>query len=230
MERGGHSGRFQHHRRSKAEQRPGGKKHQQVDGSRRSDDRGLCKTGIIQAGRGGQERCGLQRHHGKLPDQLQGHAGQRGGRRHKAFRDPQNGGIHAFLTGRPDQRHPNPFAVRHCGRRHHRRAAAAGRYLAGQRRKAADPDPRLRQDVLGAEGHAGKRQHDDRCGLQPAEPDLRCHRREHVRPVQAHLGWQGQLQRAGSGGGSRHQSGRTVLQRHAGSQPDLQRAHVHPEG
>nr|DAU61124.1 MAG TPA: hypothetical protein [Caudoviricetes sp.] len=28
MERGGHSGRFQHHRRSKAEQRPGRKKHQ----------------------------------------------------------------------------------------------------------------------------------------------------------------------------------------------------------
>nr|DAO94875.1 MAG TPA: hypothetical protein [Caudoviricetes sp.]DAQ10184.1 MAG TPA: hypothetical protein [Caudoviricetes sp.] len=26
--RGGHSGRFQHHRRSKAEQRPGRKKHQ----------------------------------------------------------------------------------------------------------------------------------------------------------------------------------------------------------
>lgn len=50
------------------------------------------------------------------------------------------------------------------------------------------------------------------------------------RPVQAHFGWQGQLQRAGSGCGSRHQSGRAVLQRYAGSQPDLQRAHVHPEG
>ena len=43
---------------------------------------------------------------------------------------------------------------------------------AGQRRETADPDPRLRQDVQRPEGHAGKRQHDDRCGFQPAEPDL----------------------------------------------------------
>lgn len=33
---------------------------------------------------------------------------------------------HALLAGRPDQRHPDPAAVRHRGRRHHRRASAAG--------------------------------------------------------------------------------------------------------
>nr|DAP28308.1 MAG TPA: hypothetical protein [Bacteriophage sp.] len=39
--RGGHRGRFQHHRRSKAQQRPGGTKHQQVDGRGRKSDRRL---------------------------------------------------------------------------------------------------------------------------------------------------------------------------------------------
>ena len=42
----------------------------------------------------------------------------------------------------------------------------------GNAEKLQTPDPRLRQDVQRPEGHAGKRQHDDRCGFQPAEPDL----------------------------------------------------------
>lgn len=32
----------------------------------------------------------------------------------------------AFQPVRPDRGHPDVAAVRHCGRRHHRRAAAAG--------------------------------------------------------------------------------------------------------
>lgn len=73
-------------------------------------------------------------------------------------------------------RAPDPAAIRHCGRRHHQRAADAGRYLSGQRGQDADPCPGLWQDVQRQEGHAGKREHDDRRGLQPAQSDLRGHR------------------------------------------------------
>lgn len=68
------------------------------------------------------------------------------------------------------------------------------------------------------------------AGFNPLQSDLRRHRRKHERPLQAHLGRQGQLQRAGSRRGCCHQRGRAVLQRYAGGQPELQRQAVYPEG
>lgn len=94
----------------------GSEEDQQVDRCRRKHDRGLCKKGRIRTGQGGSERRGLQRQHGKLPDQFQGHAGQRGAGRCQAGRAAQDGGSHAICPVRPDRGHPDPVAVRRCRR------------------------------------------------------------------------------------------------------------------
>ena len=201
-----------------------------MDRGRRPAHRGLCQESCIQPAKRGQERSGLQPQHGKLSDQLQGHAGRRTACRREAGRDTPDGRKHALLPVRPDRGNPDPLTVRRRGGRHHRRTETSGRYFAGQRGQAPDPRAGLWQDVQRPEGHAGKRQHDDRRGLQPAQSDLRRHRREHELPVQAHLGRQGELRGIAGRCLFRHQRGRAVLQRYAGSQPDLQRAAVYPEG
>ena len=97
--RGGHSGRFQHHRRSKAEQRPGRKKHQQVDGSRRSDDRGLCKTGIVQAGEVVKSGVDYNATMESYLTNFKVMLGSEEAAATKLSEISQNGGIHALLAG-----------------------------------------------------------------------------------------------------------------------------------